>query len=212
LNNNIEHMAQHLLKAVRVCKSTVLSLSSISRVFSSFRPLKERSSDPEKKKIRPEKHAQYYRMKCRTDPEWTLARRRIAREATAKYAASLTEGQYQQYILNKRETNQQRYREDPEYKLRQWLTVTIRSHAWLRERLPWKTHKPVFYEDKVQHACSTCLIPRYGGAYKLWWASHDGKHYQCNSCYFNGSDVMPKGYEDVLSMAELKKRMEELGH
>lgn len=151
-------------------------------------------------------------MKCRTDPEWTFARRRIAREAAAKYAASLTEGQYQQYILNKRETNRQRYREDLEYKFRQWLTVTIRSHAWLCERLPWKTHKPVFYEDKVQHACSTCLIPRYGGAHKLWWASYDGKHYQCNSCYFNGSDVMPKGYEDVLSMAELKKRMEKLGH
>jgi hypothetical protein len=130
----------------------------------------------------------------------------------AKYKASLTEEEYQQRLLKNRQARQQRYREDPEYKFRVWLTDTVRTHAWVRERLPWKTFRPVFYKDKVQHVCSTCLIPRYGSAHKLWWASHDAEHYQCNPCYMNGSDVMPKGYEDVSSMAGLKKRKEELGH
>jgi hypothetical protein len=82
----------------------------------------------------------------------------------------------------------------------------------VRERLPWKSYTPVHYEGKVQHTCHTCLIPKRGGAFKLWFESHDGDDYQCPTCYLRGSNMMPEGYENISTMAELKKRMDELEH
>lgn len=80
-----------------------------------------------------------------------------------------------------------------------------------RERLPWRTHTSIYYDRLVKHTCSSCLIPKRGSAFKLWWASHDGEHHLCSSCYFKGSDIMPRGCEDVATMKRLRKRMEELG-
>jgi hypothetical protein len=64
----------------------------------------------------------------------------------------------------------------------------------------------------MQHTCHTCLIPKRGGAFKLWFESHDGDDYQCPTCYLRGSNMMPEGYENISTMAELKKRMDELEH
>ena len=204
-------MAQQLWKAFGLYKPTVLSVSSISRTFSSFHPFNN-SSDPAKEKARLEKQAEYHRRKRRTDAEWALARQRTHSKSRAKQRANLTEEQYQQYLLHNRQVRNKLYAEDPARRLRLTIGDVVRRHDWVRERLPWKTHTPVVYQEKVQHTCSTCLIPRYGGVAKLWWASHDGEHYQCNACYFKNSDFMPKGYEDITSRAELRKRRDELGH
>lgn len=207
-------MAQHLWGAVGFCKPTVLSftLCSISRVFCSFHSVKAPSSDPVKRKAQYDKRLENNRLKRVTDPEWTLHNRALHLKACTKHKAKWTYEHLQEVYQKEAERKRTRRVEDPKFRLKEWLSKIVRRHAWTRERLPWKTHYPVLYQDKVQHTCSTCLVPRFGGGYKLWWASHDGEHYQCGPCYLNGSNVMPKGYENVSSMPELRKRMEELGH
>jgi hypothetical protein len=207
--NKIEHMAQHLLKAVGLCKPTMFS---ISRVFSSLHPANVDLSDSVKRKTENDKHAEYFRLKRRTDPEWALRRQASEQRATTKLQAKWTEERYQQCLQYNREHRLKKLAEGPEYRFKEWFNSVVRKYGWMRERLPWKTHTPVLYEEKVQHTCNTCLIPKFGGAFKLWWASHDGQHYLCNACYHKGSDMMPEGYEDVSTTAELRKRRDELGH
>jgi hypothetical protein len=205
-------MAQHLWKAVGWCKPTVRPLLSISRVFSSSHPINGTPLDPVQRRIRNDKRNEYYRLKRRTDPDWALKRQARELKATTKTQAAWSEERYQQQLEYYREYHRTQLAKDPQYRSKIWLKEILRKHSWARERLPWKSYTPVLYEDKVQHTCHTCLIPKRGGAFKLWFANHDGKHYQCPTCYLRGSDIMPQGYEDVSSMVELKKRMHELGH
>ena len=210
--NRVGSMAHHLWKAVGLCKPTVQSFISISRVFYSSRPVDESTSELLKKKLKNDKIGAYRRMKRRTDAEWALHHREASHRRQTRYRASLTDEQVQELLRGQHEQQRRKYAEDPAHRLKVWLPTVVRRLVWIRERLPWKTHTPVLYQEKVRHTCSTCLVPRRGCAYKLWWASHDGKHYQCGPCYLNGSNVMPKGYENVSSMKELKSRMDELGH
>lgn len=204
-------MAQHLWRVVGLCKPTALSLCKTSRLFSSFHPVKAYPSDPVKRKALHDRKMEYRRMKRLTDLEWALHDKAVNTKHY-NYRAYWADEKRQSIYQNNNERVRRKCAEDPEYRLRVWLTTSVRRNAFMRERLPWKSHTPVLYQDKVQHTCSTCLVPRMAGGCKLWWASHDGEHYQCSPCYFNGSNIMPKGYEDVSSMAELKKRMDELGH
>lgn len=206
-------MAQHLWRAVGLCKLTALSCCNITRLSSSLQPVKASGpSDPVKRKAPYDRKKEFRRMKRLTDPEWTLRDRAFTLKRVNKHRASLTDEQLQENLRRNAEAQRTRWAEDPEVRFRQWLSNLLRQHAWVRERLPWKHHSPVLYKDKVQHTCNTCLVPRFPGAYRLWWASHDGKHYQCNACHSHGSNIMPEGYEDVSSMTELRKRMDELGH
>ncbi|KEQ73716.1 hypothetical protein M436DRAFT_72125 [Aureobasidium namibiae CBS 147.97] len=193
-------MAHHLWKAVGLCRPSVQSFISISRVsYSSSHPVDESTSELLEKKITRDKKREFRRMKLLTDPEWTLHIRKRAQKNHTKYRASRTEEHYQAILQRNAEARRTKRAEDPEFRFKEWVSSIVRSRAWIREH-------------RVQHTCSTCLVPRLGSAYKLWWASHDGKHYQCGPCYLNGSNIMPEGYEDVSSMAELRKRMDELGH
>lgn len=205
-------MAQHLWRAVGLCKPTALTSCNISRLFSSFHTVKAYPVDPAEKKARYDRMMEHRRMKRLTDPEWTLHARAVSLKYYTKHKSKWTDEHRQSIYQKSAESTRRRCAEDPEYKLRAWLPTAVRHNAFVRERLPWKSHTPVLYQDKVQHTCSTCLAPRMAGGYKLWWASHDGEHYQCGPCYLNGSNIMPKGYENVSSMAELRKRMAELGH
>lgn len=206
-------MAQHhLWKVVGLWKPTVSSLPYISRAFSSSHPVNNRTIDPVKERIRIEKYNEYCKEKRRTDPEWLLRRQEIQKRFDLKYLVSLTPEQWEARFQRGRELRQKKNAEDPRNRLVEWVKTVVRRYGWVRDRLPLKTHTPVFYEEQVRHTCSSCLVPKWGGAYKLWWASHDGEHYLCSSCYCKGTDIMPKGYEDVLTIRELRKRMKELGH
>ncbi|KEQ71228.1 hypothetical protein M436DRAFT_65386 [Aureobasidium namibiae CBS 147.97] len=84
------------------------------------------------------------------------------------------------------------------------------KHSWVRQ-LPWKTHTPIFTQDKVRQICATCGSYRIDGA-KLWWQRHvpsDPPLYDCQTC-FAKTGIMPDGYEDVKTFGELKARKEEL--
>jgi hypothetical protein len=164
------------------------------------------------RKIWNDKQTAARQLKRRTDPEWALRRQAIERRADKNHRAKWDEERYQQQLQYYREHRRTKIAKDPQFRLKLWVRSILRRHSWVRERLPWKSYTPVHYEDKVQHTCHTCLIPRRGGAFKLWFASHDGEHYQCPTCYFRGSNMMPEGYENVSTMAELKKRTDELGH
>lgn len=39
-----------------------------------------------------------------------------------------------------------------------------------------------------------------------------GDRYLCAKCYFKGPELLPKGYEDVKTVRELRARKKELGH
>lgn len=58
---------------------------------------------------------------------------------------------------------------DPRYgfvkKLHGWCV----SHDWVREELPWETHLPVLYPEKVHKQCSGCDHLKPGGGVRLWF-------------------------------------------
>lgn len=111
------------------------------------------------------------------------------------------------------------------FRLRDWT----RGHEWVRAQLPWKTHVPLLYADKVEHYCHGCDWTRNGGR-QLWWrrkadatsrdrqALEDGRksdEYLCHHCYVQQGhfDALPKGYEDVRTlkdMAARKKQFDQL--
>ena len=55
-----------------------------------------------------------------------------------------------------------RYKEDEHYRC-----YRCYRYPWLREQLPWKTHRPILYDRKVEHYCNACEWARTSGT-KLW--------------------------------------------
>jgi hypothetical protein len=68
---------------------------------------------------------------------------------------------------NVRKYSKKRYAEDPIFKLRCFMLDCVRHRAWFREDLPWKSHVPLWYEEKVINTCSRCTVTRHGGG-RLW--------------------------------------------
>ena len=102
------------------------------------------------------------------------------------------------------------------HNLKTWCS----RYAWFREDLPWKLHKPIYHEERVEHHCEGCNWTRKGG-YKLWFrkisspSTAEADSWLCSKCYFPKADcrqAMPKGYEDLTTIKEIAKRREELGH
>ena len=83
------------------------------------------------------------------------------------------------------------------------------------KKLPWKTHTPILYPEKVEHECSKCVVTRHGG-FKMWWKrksgpdQDDNELYECHKGYFTGPEAMPEGYEDIETQKALRKRKIEL--
>jgi hypothetical protein len=105
----------------------------------------------------------------------------------------------------------QKYSKDPLRKHRYLLCNWVRYHFDIMSTLPWKTHRPIYQETKVEHVCQGCGYARHGGL-KLWWlrlASDD--QYYCSGCYVKDIDAsMPEGYEDITTWRDLVTRKEEL--
>jgi hypothetical protein len=124
-----------------------------------------------------------------------------------------------------------RHRKDPEYrdKRRSYNLVREREvriqephrrreaiYRWITrstlfcEQLPWKSYHPVIYAEKTRHSCVSC-----GGglASKAWWQSANSEKYSCHPCYTKAdwNEVMPEGYEDCRTKADMVARMGQLG-
>ncbi|CAD0082490.1 unnamed protein product [Aureobasidium vineae] len=93
--------------------------------------------------------------------------------------------------------------------LKQWFF----KHAWVRDELPWKSHRPVLYDQNTGHYCAGCEWTKYGGR-RLWFKNLVDESYLCQSCYIPPSpdwdQIMPKGYEDIKTLKDLKARKQQL--
>lgn len=91
------------------------------------------------------------------------------------------------------------------YKISNWCW----AHDWIRQ-LPWPTHQPQFFEHKMELHCTNCLWSKRR-ALRLWWQDAKGTHI-CTACYTKPewSEIMPKEYEDVRSMRDLRARKQQL--
>lgn len=85
--------------------------------------------------------------------------------------------------------------------------------AWVRDDLPWKTHKPVFCPERAVHVCGGCNIIKTHGLI-LWWQSlSNSEEFKCHNCYVprsNWTEAMPTGYEDVSGMVQIRARKKDL--
>ncbi|CAD0087642.1 unnamed protein product, partial [Aureobasidium vineae] len=82
--------------------------------------------------------------------------------------------------------------------------------VWVRECLPWKTHRPVKYLAKTECYCACCGIPRQLKA--VWQSTTDPSVLMCNKHYAERGwpEAMPKGYEDIRTFGDLRARYDEL--
>lgn len=159
-------------------------------------------------------YRQWYKQKGLEDPEWRRRRSEFSSEWVKKKRA--TDEEYRlKHLQGLRdmqldelyvERNRQRS------KFYGWVT----KYRWIREHLPWKSHIPVIYPQRVEHHCTSCEFTRVRGA-RLWFRSkppktHNTEEYLCYKCYTsNGwAASMPQGYEDVRTLKDLVARKKQL--
>lgn len=82
-----------------------------------------------------------------TDPEYL----RKCREVSRLYHARLPYETNQVKIRRDSERRRQRAQIDPVFVLRRLVPGWIKRNSWVRDSLPWKTHSPIWYPEKVKH-------------------------------------------------------------
>lgn len=89
------------------------------------------------------------------------------------------------------------------------IVAWCRNHDWVRQ-LPWPTHRPLLFEQKMELRCTNCLYAKRRPLL-LWWQNAKGT-YICSACYTkpDWSEIMPKGYEDARSTKDLRARKQQL--
>lgn len=159
-------------------------------------------------------HQRAYALWRKQDPEYLTRRRKRDRISFARNGPKKDLNRRRQQI---REALTRRKQTDRAYKLRITIQSLLLQHSWLREHLPWKTHTPILYPEKVDHKCAKCIVTRHGGFKMCWKRKTDldqdvNEIYLCHKCYFTGSEAMPEGYEDIEepTVKKLKVRKLEL--
>jgi hypothetical protein len=99
-------------------------------------------------------------------------------------------------------------------KMRRYLRIWCTRFVWVREELPWQSHRPILYDKMTERYCAGCKMTRFRGG-KLFWQNTVDHSYLCTSCYVPSSNpdwnkIMPKGYEDIKGITALKARKEQL--
>lgn len=149
---------------------------------------------------------------CKLDPKLLTKKRQRSRTYLPQYEGSLDMVRHWQA---QREAIALLRQTKPAHRLRLRMQDVVSKHAWIREELPWKTHIPILYPEKVDHKCSKCVVTRHSG-FKMWWKrkprpdQDDNELYECHKCYFTGPEAMPEGFEDVETQKALRKRKIEL--
>ncbi|CAD0084394.1 unnamed protein product [Aureobasidium vineae] len=76
--------------------------------------------------------------------------------------------------------------------------------------LPWKTHRPLYYPEKVRHFCQGCDDKRLDGL-RFWWVRLDQETYDCPTCHAQDLNAaMPEGYEGITIWKDMVARKDEL--
>ncbi|KEQ61286.1 uncharacterized protein M437DRAFT_52069 [Aureobasidium melanogenum CBS 110374] len=108
----------------------------------------------------------------------------------------------------------QAHKQDDSYRRRcnmyLWCFHPTFRRPWI-DHLPWPTHRPLAYRQKVAHCCAECGT-RHSGL-KSWWQSvKDPDSFLCHKHYTDRgwSECMPKGYEHVRTFKGLNARYKEL--
>ncbi|KEQ72110.1 hypothetical protein M436DRAFT_49918 [Aureobasidium namibiae CBS 147.97] len=138
---------------------------------------------------------------------------------------------YEQYLLREATRQRNRYWQNPEFRRRTKEKSRLRKvgyrntrepyarrtvlynwvfrYTWFRD-LPWKSHRPLLYNQGIKHTCSSCGMSRNNGS-KLWWT--DPGTFTCHTCYTKASwdEVMPEGYGDCRTIADVIARRAQLG-
>jgi hypothetical protein len=119
--------------------------------------------DPEARRKRLDKRNERQRQKYRNDPEYR--ERELARHPNwgAQNPEAYKKSREKGLLRDVR-----RYANDPRFHFLKRLSLLAR-HAWFREELPRKAHKPVLYEEKVPKQCAGCDRKHWGGGLKLWY-------------------------------------------
>ncbi|KAG9855091.1 hypothetical protein KCU98_g4180, partial [Aureobasidium melanogenum] len=137
-----------------------------------------------------------------TDPEF----REYIRAQYAKWLENnrdKTNAQKRQYTRERRlsfdyeqhyhAAKRYRYASDHHYHQRESLRSWITQNSWVRD-LDWRTHKPVYAQEKILRQCPACHRYRH---IKLWWQDKKGDDFLCHPCFTNDwSRALPIGYED----------------
>lgn len=147
-------------------RSFVTSAASHIRTFSTSHATKTLPLDPVARRLRLDQLNKQAKIRRRTDSEWVKSCRENLRKFYGR-RKEVTEEQREALLKQKRKNASKYYAEDPVYKLRNRVYSFARRFGWFREALPWKSHVPVVYAQKVSHNCDACLVTRYGG-FQLW--------------------------------------------
>jgi hypothetical protein len=155
------------------------------------------------------------------------------KEEYARIKADLE--RYERHLLTNSTWNRNKYQNNPEFRSSELLRDKLqkerlrktseaysrqqlvhswaRRYTWFREQLPWKSHHPILFAQKLKHVCASCRVSRSDGS-KLWWKKlADSESYTCNGCYTKAdwNEVMPEGYADCRTKVEIVARMKYLG-
>ncbi|KEQ62515.1 uncharacterized protein M437DRAFT_66377 [Aureobasidium melanogenum CBS 110374] len=168
--------------------------------------------------------------RCQIDPEYRRHERARGLEAERRYTQN---PEHREAIRSrKREAYIRHKNRNPHFYTKHRLREWLHKHAWVRDELDWKAHKPVVSPVKVARTCASCNIEQYGG-FQLWWSctilhtrtvlisflggqqrKYDPSLFDCTTCYFGpGPDprqAWPRGCEDVTTLRELRIRKQEL--
>jgi hypothetical protein len=201
-------------------RPSILSSPSIARFFSISRVQRKTPEDPEApKKPRAKTSLRYH-----NDAAFRETHLAYVRAWQAKHRdqyllrVRARENVYRQdavRVQNKKDTTLKNYHEkyskDPVYMHRLRLYTWVRTRQHVIPTLPWKTHRPLYHQTRVEHFCQGCQVTEHGGK-KLWWlrlGSDD--QYDCHFCYAQDIDAsMPEGYEGITTWRGILARKEEL--
>lgn len=165
--SDFNKMALHFFKRVGISQSpTFASPTAHIRTFALSQTYFGRSLDPIIKRQQMDRYNETRRNRRRTDPEYVAKELKGYRERPPHENWGFRNRELA--LEAKRMAHMRRKAEDPLYTLRTRIRTTLATHSWMRESLPWKTHVPVLYEDKVEHNCGKCLVSRHGGL-KFWY-------------------------------------------
>lgn len=183
-------------------KKPYVSISSRLFSLSSFKSV-TLSKDP----IERRQQLDAIKLRRRTDVEWHEKEMAWKIQSWRRLHQDDPEWQEQ-----RRKREKAKYHADPMYKFSQILKVWLRTHTWVREELPWKTHRPVLYTTPVRHRCEVCGLMRLSGMLLFWRSIAQPDSYSCYRCHVKqGAEaVMPKGYEDARGLKDLVARKEQL--
>jgi hypothetical protein len=99
-------------------------------------------------------------------------------------------------------------------KMRQCLKIWCTRYVWVREELPWQSHRPILYDEMTERYYAGCKMTRFGGG-RLFWQNMVDHSFFCTRCYVPSSNldwnkIMPKGYGDIRTIKALRVRKAQL--